>query len=400
MAAHLPFVNNPTTSQLVGEFYADSEFIRVPLEKMDRLHETLPRGPQLWIDPGIDGFHRPFLPLEANLDKSAGKEWRACMRRFPNCAVLADAAFQSKPVRGEVEAFVAAILDKCNEYRPAMLTVPQLPIIDGASRNRINRVLAEATAKWKARAKYKGKLILPAVFTNQRQLNLKTPRRAKQTALMGCYEKAEANGLWTVDSSLSDQKGESTFAKKRFPGLVAFHEEIGEQLPVGAMTIAGPYWGMNLVLWARGLCDYPAIGIGSAYQYHIAGGAMRRSSIRLAIPPLRRWAQTGASFRKWLTQAVNDIDPADKAYAAFDELSRDYSKISTTAELARRQVAQFYKQWCKEIESTPPGVRAPALYQMLSSAYVLGNALRDLPAAEKRARPSERVAEYLMLNCL
>ena len=412
MAAHIPFVNNPTTSQLAADFYADSEFIRVPLESMDRLHTMLPRGPKLWIDAGVDGFHREFGPItsedekreeqrrkkENKKGKKAGWEWRKHMRPFPNYERLADRTFQLKPQRSQVEEFVTAILDKCMEHSPALLTVPQLPLVSDVSRNKINKELAAATGKWKAGANYKGKLILPAVFTNQEQLNLKGSRTKKKDVLLKRYQEAGADGLWSVDSTLSDQKGSPTFRNDRFPGLIKFHEEIGDKLPAEAMTIAGPYWGMNLVLWARGLCDYPAIGLGGAYQYHISGGAIQSPSVRLAIPPLLRWALTGAGFRKWLVQALADIDPSNGAYADFDELRKDYSTLSLRP-AARRQIAGFYKQWCDKLESAPPPQRALALYEMLSAAYVLGKTLPDLPAEEKTARYPERIAEYLMLNC-
>jgi len=414
MAAHLPFVNTPTDCQLVDEFYADSEFIRIPLERMEKLRSSLPSGPRLWIDAEVDGFHHNFGPLTNEDEKREaaerkektgkggarkGKKWRQCMRHFPKYDRLTDRAFQSKPVQIEVEEFVAAILDKCNEYEPALLTVPQLPLVNDGSRNKINRALAAATAKWRVSANYRGKLILPAVFTNQKQLNLKGPRGKKVSILRECYEKAEAAGLWSVDSSLSDQSGSPTLRERRFPGLLAFHEEMTEELP-GIITIAGPYWGMNLVLWARGLCDYPAIGVGSAYQYFISGPEPSASKIRVALPPLRRWVQTGTDLQQWLSRVVDIVDATERAHAVFMELKANHSTFHVSKTLARRQIAQFYKQWCNELELAPPTRRALVLYEMLSAAYVLGKTLPTISADEKTARRPERIAEYLMLNCL
>ena len=417
MAAHLPFVNTRTDCQLVTDLYADSEFVRVPLEKIDELQPMLPDGPRLWIDSGVDGFHREFGPITSEDEKREeqrrkeesegnktgkmkGKKWREHMRRFPKYERLADRTFQSKPLRSQVEEFVAAVLDECMKHAPALITVPQLPLVNDVSRNKINRALAAATEKWKAGANYRGKLILPAVFTNQKQLNLKAPRAKKESILQKCYEEAEADGLWSVDSSLSDQSGSPTLREKRFPGLLAFHEEMAERLPDGAITIAGPYWGMNLVLWARGLCDYPAIGLGSAYQYFISGPEPSASNVRVALPPLRRWVQTGADLRNWLSRVVDVVNTTEKAHTVFMELKANHSNLAASKRLARHQIAQFYKEWCDELESAPPAARALTLFQMLSSAYVLGKTLPTISATEKTARRPERIAEYLMLNCL
>jgi hypothetical protein len=172
-----------------------------------------------------------------------------------------------------------------------------------------------------------------------------------------------------------------------------------EELPESAIVIAGPYWGLNLVLWAKRLCRYPAIGVGSGYQYHLSGSLItNQPAIRLAIPPLRRWVRIG-ELREWLTQAMDSITPSDPAYAEFSYLRTNLAALSTKPS-SRRQIAQFYKKWFDEIEAVPAAGRALALYQMLSSAYVLGKTLPPFSASEKTASRPERVAEYLMLNCL
>jgi hypothetical protein len=52
-----------------------------------------------------------------------------------------------------------------------------------------------------------------------------------------------------------------TFDSIRFPALIKFHQEINASLPREAVSVAGPYWGLNLVLWAKGIVKHPAIGI-------------------------------------------------------------------------------------------------------------------------------------------
>jgi hypothetical protein len=352
---------------------------------------------RIWVDPGVDGFHRPFADIP-NEKAKRSERWKRHVRRFPSYTQQGDPTFHRKPDSGKVREFVFSILTKCAEFSPAAITVPQLPIIDGGSRNKINGVLAAATAEWRREKGFRGLLILPAIFTNQRQLNGKTERKSKRKTINSCYSKSEANGLWAVDSSLEDQEGSSTFRNKRFPGLVDFHEEMANELPANSITIVGPYWGMNLVLWAKGLCRFPAIGVGGGYRYHIAGGLQRQPKIRLALPPLRRWARVGGPFRTWLAETLQQISTDDPAYADLSYVRDNYAALSTR-EASREQIARFYKKWYDDIDAAPAAGRALALYQMLSSAYVQGRALGPLPL-ETTARRPERVAEYLMLNCL
>jgi hypothetical protein len=89
----------------------------------------------------------------------------------------------------------------------------------------------------------------------------------------------------------------------------------------------------------------------------------------------------------------------DKATIELQNIEKEFSKLQVQAN-ARVQVATFYKSWFQKFASLPPSGRALALYQDLSSAYVLGNTLEKLPEEEKTARKPERVAQQLMLNCL
>lgn len=402
MADHIAFVNGTGDCDLVSRYYSDSSIVRIPLERAEKLIPLLPDGMRIWLDAGIDGLHRPY-------DDSPNRSWKAHVKKFPGYTDIGESAFHSKPDSGQVSDFVFAAIDECiglnarlngHDFKVAALSIPQLPLVNNATRNKINRALATAAGKWKSEKKFRGRMILPAIFTDQKQLNLKTERNKKRDVLVSCYEKSEAGGLWAVDSSLQDQAGMSTFRSKRFPGLLAFHEEITDSLPDKAITIAGPYWGLNLVLWARELCQYPAIGIGGAYQYHLPGGHQRPASLRLALPPLCRWARVGAGFQSWLKKVASEISSDQAAYADITYLRDNYSTLKNNKQLCRDQIAKSYKNWLNEIEASQPAGRALALYQMLSSAYVLGKALPSLPSTEGTASRPERVAEYLMLNCL
>ena len=56
--------------------------------------------------------------------------------------------------------------------------------------------------------------------------------------------------------------------------LVSFHEELQQASKDPKILVAGPYWGMNLVLWARSLVHYPAIGLGTGARYFLSGGIL------------------------------------------------------------------------------------------------------------------------------
>jgi hypothetical protein len=111
--------------------------------------------------------------------------WFDFMSVFPNFEKIGAAAYHAKPVATEVQAFVKAVLSKCAANKPALLTVPQLPLVENSDRNKINRALAAATGKWKSSSGFSGRLILPLIFTHQNQLNGKTAGTPKYNRLRG-----------------------------------------------------------------------------------------------------------------------------------------------------------------------------------------------------------------------
>lgn len=117
------------------------------------------------------------------------------------------------------------------------------------------------------------------------------------------------------------------------------------------------------------------------------------------MPPLRRWAVRSQELEKWLRQSISALGQANAASKDFSDLLKNFTILADKKQ-ARRQVAQFYKKWFDTINTNPALGRALALYQDLSSAYVLGKTLTDLPKDEKTGRRPERVAQQLMLNCL
>ena len=169
MADHIPFVNTSKDCEVLKKFYPDSFAVRVSLERLERIMNDLPMGLSLWVDPAVDGLHR--WPDVSN-------DYRAHIGRFPSYDRIGDPVFQAKPVKDNVQSFVDAVLDECcrTVAQVQWLSIPQLPVVNDTSRNRINRLLAESTSVWKANRRSRVKLILPIVLTHQNQINLKTQR--------------------------------------------------------------------------------------------------------------------------------------------------------------------------------------------------------------------------------
>ena len=395
MADHIPFITGDEVCHIVRDTYSDSAFVRLPLEKarkhLAHLHPAT--RVKVWLDPGVDGMH-DLAPRRSTQKKA--NTWFNFMSHFPHFEEIATSDFHARPTRSKVEAFVGAILDNCNEHDPDWITIPQFPLVEDSTRNKINRELAGATARWKISGGFRGHLILPLVFTNQKQLNGKTERNPKVQQAERCYREAQADGFWVVDASLEDDSGSVTLRNKRFPGVIALHEELNAVIS-SSIRIAGPYWALNLVLWARGLVDYPAIGVGSGYQYYITGSPGKMAKDRLALRPLRRRAIT-AGLAGWLDDAIKRLAPSHPAHTEFSRMRKELTALRVP-DSARKQVAKFYKEWFDTIAAVPEAGRSMALFQDLATAFALGRSLPNLPDTGT-ARSPWAVAEALMLSCL
>jgi hypothetical protein len=391
MASHIPFINTADDCDIFKAHYTDSPRVRVTLDRIEDLAPLLPSKTAYWLDCGFDGFHhKPDNRADA---------WKNYVSQYTQSECFNDANFIAKPDRNVVLEFVDQVLNAALQYSPQWISIPQLPV-RSVPANTLNRLLTEASGRWRSTKGFSGSLILPVIFTHQSQLNGKTSRNKVVEQIRRCLEKAPIDGIWCVDSSLCDQDGTQNFEKQRFHALVCLLEEIIAACDRKLTTIAGPYWGMNLVLWARGLADNPAVALGRGYQYHLsAGKPFSQAKDRLALVPLRRWAVASPELKDWFAKVSSKIAPRDPAYVFFAEMSKQFSKIGH-GKPARMQVAEFYKKWFTIIEKNPPAGRALALYQDLSSAYVMGKNLPDLPKSEDSARRPERVAQQLMLNCL
>jgi hypothetical protein len=396
MADHIPFVTGEDGCKLVRRLYADSDVVRIPLDRSEKFLSRLRPDvrSKIWLDPCVDGLD--------DVDSRRGEPkkpnpWFQFMSSLPHFEKISSPGYWPQPASVEVSSFVTALLDRCVAAAPAWITVPQIPLADAADRNKINRALALATGNWESHSGFTGQLILPLIVTRQEQVNGKTARNPKIRQAERCYNEAHADGFWVVDKSLTDDSGSPTLRNKRFPGLVAFHEELNKCIS-SKIRIAGPYWGLNLVLWARGLVDFPAVGVGSGYQYFLSGGHANPPSARIALPSLRRRAGVGPQLKTWLEKVAAILAPSHPASREFNQIKSQYDVLNAQ-ERAREQVAAFYKRWFDIIASAPKAGRSMALFQDLSAAYALGKSLPDLEDEGTGRRP-EAIAEPLMLSCL
>jgi hypothetical protein len=397
MAHHyIAFGNFKTDWPLVNQFYPQAAGSRVTLQQLKSADPNeLPRT-KLWLDAEIDCLHHAeiFNPADKGFDK-----YRTYVDQFPNARKMVDA-----PDGKSVGAFVNAVLDAIMMAAGALenlayISVPQLPYIPGGSRNRINRLLAEHALKWKSSQRKPPRMILPVVFAKTwGQTDGKTNRKMKVNLAKTCFEASGADGIWVVDSTLNDHDSSGPLENQRLPGIIHFHEELNSQLPSEMVTIAGPYWALNLALWARGLVRFPAIGVGRGYQYSVPGrDPQSAADIRVAVPPLKRLASSTA-LRPWLHDALRRLRRDDPVYNEFVKLGKKLEAL--TKKSARRQVAEFYKEWLYRLESVPASSRALTLYQDLSAAFVLGSSLQTFDKGMEDVPNPAVIAKQLMVNCL
>jgi hypothetical protein len=393
MADYVTFVRGKEDAQIASSEYKDTAAYWLSGRTAPKLRPMLPPSGKIWIDASIDGLR--------NWPNISDDNYREYISKFIHHERIGEPAFQRKPDAKLVSAFVQAVLSHIVSCAPdsTWLSVPQLPYDEERKQNVINKSLAKATREWVANGKFRGRLVLPVILTNQRQLNKKVQRNVQIQLAAQCFSLSGAEGVWAVDSSLNDQAGTGNLEHERFPGIVRFHEELNNKLGKECFTIAGPYWGMNLILWTRQLVQHPAITVGKAYQYYVPGNQFSSASVRVALPGLRRMALCSPELKSWLQESAANIGQENPLSEEFKKLEKQTSAFLTNEQLARKQVSASYREWLAKLESIPREGRAVALYQDFSSAYVLGKALPDLKGPEAAKNPS-RIAKQFMNNCL
>lgn len=383
----IPMLTGEESGELAKRAFADAVCFRIPLDRIDRFVKPPETASRCWIDPGIDGMH----------DLSGRKdEWHEFMNGFDHFEDCGKTQFLTKPDKAMAAKFVSSVMNACALFKPAWITVPQLPFCDDTSRNKANLELAKAAGKWKSQSKFAGKLILPIVLTHSSQLKGKQERTPRVAQAATRYQESQADGYWVVDQDLTDDSGASTLGN-RFKSVIGLHEQLAEKI-TSKLRIGGPYWGLNLVLWARGLIDYPAFGISSGYKYSLPGGHINTPSTRIAIPSLRRRVKVGPQLKSWLDASIKKIGSSHPNCEELVGIRDNFAQYASPLK-AKEQVAMFYSTWVRSIAATTPIGRPIALFQDLASAYAFGKHLPNLDE-ERSARRPEAVVEPLMLNCL
>ena len=392
MADYIPFVNSGNDVVRLRTYYDEPVVVRVALANLPALRKRNIERYPLWVDAEMDGYHHLLEGGEVWPD------WRQYVSQFDKSNMLGDVSFIRRPDSTRVADFVSAVMEKCRESASAWITIPQLPMIGDSTRNKINVMLNEATASWRSKHNFGGKLVLPMVFTHQEQLRGRTKWTPKLKIVQKCYDIVKPDVVWIVDSDLSDWKGSARFTN-RFQSLVDFHTDVRDRFPE-VKIVVGPYWGMNLVLWTRKLCDHPAVTLGYGFKYRISGGYRgMEPTATIALPPLRRLARHTDELGSWLDMVMEGLDQSDDAYREFRRIRDNFEQLKDY-EVARNQVAKFYGEWIRRLCAISPDGRSLALFQELASAYVLGKKMEKLPKEESPGRDAGKVAEQLMLHCL
>lgn len=389
MAYPIPFLNYESDIPTFNAHYSDSEIVRLTLPNQELIGKLKSKS-KVWLDSGIDVYHK-WPPRVGRLV--------SFYHKLDESDSLGDNGFCHDPERKHVNSLVNKVLDQCEVVKPHWISIPQLPYVVGNSRFKINKWLVSAASRWMAEGKSKSRFVLPVILTHSDQYCLAKFRNPLIKVIASNQAASNCRTIWIVDGSLDDQSGSDIMGRRRLPKLVDFHQKLRVILPDDVAIVAGPYWGMNLVLWVRGLADYPAVGLGRGYQYPLAGFPSQPKA-RVALSSLRRLAVANKDLEGWLRDMVAVIPKNKVIYRELNGLLQHLSRYYDP-NVARDQVATFYKNWIDSIEQVPAKGRALALYQDLSAAYVVGKSMPDaLPASSGKSRRPEKLVQQLMLNCL
>jgi len=380
----VPFLSSKRDSELLKNRFRGATCVRVRLNDLESGY-PVPKRP-LWIDTALDGYPDFF-------SKSDWAEWAASLPGH-------ESLVEGRLTASVADELVEAVCGSAAEYDPKWLTIPQLPQSSDKSNLAINRVLAKAYGKWLRKSGFAGVSVLPIVFTHASQTTKKGSWGPRMKAALTRYRAAGASGVWIVDATMDDQAGTKSFETQRFPALIDIHEYAAQSFPGLAAHVAGPYWGLNLVLWARGIISHPAVSLSGVPQYRRPGAHLRPSSTRIALPPLRKLVVLDQKkLGAWLRRAIKTLGPDHPGSVAFTDIL-DAIRDGTLIATAPSRVADFYESWIRLIRSRAPEARSVALYQDLSEAFVTGKFLDDIPGQTGRSRIAFLPAQQLMLHCM
>lgn len=388
MSDYILFINSGSDRDVALKVYKVIPKVKIRVNDASKLHKSFKETEtKVWIDPSFDGYGgKP-------VDDSS---WSDFMSKFSEHEKFFDPAFINKPLKKDLEKHVEEVMDACMLYKPDILSVPQLPYVVGTANNSVNKALCIAFLKWKTKNGFKGDVILPVILTHKDAVTNGSERTKKIDYISKNYSLSGANGVWVVDSSLQDQAGTGNFEKERFPSLIDLHARLNESFKP-QIHIAGPYWGLNILLWAKNIITNPAFSLGAGFQHYLPGGRINQPSPRVAIPPLKRWAKVNKDFKDWLSDSITKL-AGQKDGLEFEKLLKEVNKLEISTRY-KYQISEFYLAWYETYASLPASGRSLALYQDLSQAFVLGKSLENIGSELGTARRPEVIAKQLMLNC-
>jgi len=384
----IPFLTGSVElASLALKLYSDCKLFRVPLRGYGNIRKRL-SGRLLWIDTGLDG-------IDSDRDGKHGK----FLAQHSVYELLDDPKSRRAPDKAKVEKVITSLMNAAAEANPFRVSIPQLPLANDGRRNQLNRALAAQAYAWATENGYADKLILPVVATHSNQIKGKTQRTPKISVVKQCVEASCAGTVWFVLANFNEHDATESYPK-RIQSIIDFHQEIRNALPSGTSMIGGPYWGLQLVLWSRDLISAAGITVGSGFQYYLPGSPKAPATARIAIPPLLRTARALPETREWLVHAAEVKRAMGEArYVELLELLKSWQVLQTDTG-AKKQVAEFYRDWLERLVRTSESGRSLGLYQELSKAYVFGAGLPPLEAERGRAREPACIAELLMLIAL
>ena len=359
----------------------------------------------MWVDAGVDSLVQ---------GTSLTPTGRTHLESFRHGKDLLANGVLGQCTAAHVDSFSHDVLDACARTKAKWISLPQIPFDTEktAAKQTLNRQFVSSSELWRTAAKRTCKLMLPVILTRSCAADTKGKwRRDIAKHVEWAQQNCGIGGLWVVNADLEDERGSAPNQDKRFPGLIALHKELRSILGPGIRVIAGPYWAMNLILWARGLIENPAIGVAGGYKYYVPGGPSRSAADRICIPPVLRRAKVSDDLGTWLHSAAQLLSqkaaPAGSLGGVGNSISQAASELGSLARQfnrlrganAREQVAVFYREWLARIQRVQPQVRALALRQEFSEANVVGSLLDNLPSGNHAPQPG-RLAQQFMLCCL
>lgn len=394
----IPFIRNKSEVERLQSTSFDIDIVRITGD----YKFNAPEKWRLWIDPGFDSFENIY-------DKSFSDfNWKNWITKFKGHEKFLTEASAIKASQAEINDFVNLILNDIVTNNPTIISVPQLAYTTNKKRHSLNKKLARAAGKWKEKYWPKGTFAIPAILTHFDNFKNRAESKPRINSICRSLEESNASVVWAVHSDFDDLAGIKDYPTKQFPKLIDFHEQLKDELPNTTTTCAGPYWAMNLILWARGLVDIPAVGCGSMFKYTIPGPIFSggKPIIRIALPPLRRWYIADRKLLNWIKDAKYNFQQihSSEEFKEFQNIENNFSNLVSNRESSITQSLEFYFNWVNQIAAVQKRVRGLYMFQDFSKAVINGSLIKDkLPEVKKlsaSARSPGFIAQQLMLQCL